>query len=359
MGSKAFSVALAIVALASTADANVGRSRFPGTRATEPAGALREIAIEREELVFDLWPLVDGRSANVSATYHLDNRSAASVTARLVFVSGAHVERGIDVTFDGSRVSGTWLHEDELARLPASWNAPITTPAIGRDDTLGYETEENLATAFTIEIPPGRHELAVKYQALPQRNKSDSGGTMVHQLGYVLAPARDWGAFGTLDVTVDIPPGWLVATSPKLARKGDTLSGHFASLPADTIGITLQAPTSMLYAVLQIALPVLAIVVLVGGGFVLFWIGRRRRADDLRPLWPVSLPVSLCWSVAIGVSGSFAAVRSDLAIPPSQSARHGYGAAAGILLAVFVALIAIPIGMVIARAGSGAASRAK
>jgi hypothetical protein len=346
-------VTLAVaVALAAPAHANVGRAHFPGTRTTEPTG-LREIAIEHEELRFDLRPLGDRGEALVSATYHLDNRSAAIVTAPLVFVSGAPMDRATAVTFDGSSVRGDFLGEAQVAALPPSWSAPISTPAFGGGEALPYETDHDVAVAFTLAIPPGSHLLAVTYKALPQRNKSSSGGTLVYQLGYVVAPARDWGSFGALEVSVDLPPGWLVATSPSLARTGDTLRGRFPSLPADTLGITLQAPTGPLHAALQLALPLLSLLVLVGGAIALFAIGRtRRRADDLRKVWPISLPASLFWALAIATSGGFTAIRSDLAIPEGQSAAHGYGGAFGILFAIFLGLLFIPIGVLIAHAGS-------
>jgi hypothetical protein len=93
-----FVLAILALVLADPAGANVGRTHFPGTRTTEPTG-LREIAIEREELSFDLRPLGAHDQAKVSASYHLNNTSVATVTAPLVFVSGASVAGGIDVAF--------------------------------------------------------------------------------------------------------------------------------------------------------------------------------------------------------------------------------------------------------------------
>jgi len=39
----------------------------------------------------------------------------------------------------------------------------------------------------------------------------------VWQLGYVLAPAREWGGFGRLDVRVELPRGWEAAATLLLA----------------------------------------------------------------------------------------------------------------------------------------------
>ena len=343
-------LALAVV----PAHANVGKRTSEGTRGSEPTG-LHDIAIEHEQLGFDFRPLAAGDNARVSVTYQLDNKSAATVTAALVFVSGSHVEHDVVVTFDRAPVLGDLATQQEL---PPAWKGPVSTPALDGDGTLGYETGRDVPTAFTLTIPPGRHELAVTYDAVPQRNRRPAGGTLVYQLGYVLAPARDWGAFGTLDVTIDVPAGWRVAVAPALARTGDTLHAQFTGLPADTIGITLQAPTGTLHAVLQVALPLLALLVIVGGGFGLFSFGRARRADDLRPLWPVSLPLSIGWAIAIAISGVCAAMRSEVAMPEHQSAAFGYGPVFGALLAIVLGLIAIPVGVVIARAGSRANARA-
>lgn len=342
---------LCMLAVAATAQANVGRSHFPGSRTTEPGG-LREIAIEHEDLRFDLRPIGEQGDAKVSATYHLDNRGTATVTAPLVFVSGAAVAGTIVVTSDGAAIRAESVAKDQP--LPPAWRPPLSTPAFDGDGTLGFETDDNHAFAFTLAIPPGRHQLAVTYSATPQRTKTHEGGTLIHQLGYVLAPARDWGSFGTLQVTVEVPPGWRIAASPPLARVGDTLRGTFPALPADTIGLTFRASTSTLHGILQFALPLFALIVLVGGGYLLFAFGRMRgrNPEDLRTLWPVSLPLSLLWAIAIGISGGFTAMRGELALPPGQSGSYGYDGLLGILVAILAAFVAIPAGLVIARIGA-------
>jgi hypothetical protein len=344
-------VALVAVVLAVPAHANVGRRYDEGSRNVEPLG-LKSVAIDHEDLRFDLRSLERGdRQASVSATYHLENRGADAVSAPLVFVGGGQMTV-VDITFDKAPIAGTRLDDAELAALPAAWRAPITTPAID-GEALAYATDDASAVAFALVIPSGRHELTVTYGAKTDWRKEHRSPTVVYQLGYVLAPARDWGAFGKLDVTVDVPSGWRVATSPALARSGDTLRGSFTGLPADTLGIAVRAPTSTLHEVLQYALPLLAVLVLVGGAFAMYRIGRARsRADDLRPLWPVSLPASLGWAVAIAVSGGFAGFRASLALPAAQDASSGYDGALVALLAFVVAIIAIPVGMLIARAGS-------
>lgn len=344
---------LVLLALAVPAYANVGRGRGEGAHLAEPGG-LREIAIEHEDLRFDLRPLVGGDGlARVSATYHLDHRGAAPVAAELVFVGGGPMT-SFDVALDGKPLASTDLDDARVAMLPPSWRTPASTPAIDGNEAPSYATTSFGASAFHVDIAPGKHELAVTYRALPQWVKSPHSATKLHQLAYVLAPARDWGSFGTLDVTVEVPADWRVATSWNLPRTGDTLRAHYTSLPADTFGITLQARAGVWHAILKYALPPLALLVLVGGGFVMFRIGRarRRKSDDLRPLWPTSLPASIVWAFAIAVSGGYAAMSQRLALPEGESAARGYGPALGILLACFIGLVAIPAGVLIARAGN-------
>jgi hypothetical protein len=342
-----------IAFLAAPAHANVGSRRGEGAVLSEPGG-LREVTIEHEELRFDLRPITGGeRLARVAATYHLDHRGTTPVTAQLIFVSGGPLH-AFQVAFDGVPLESLELSKAQIDALPAAWRAPIVMPDLDGGAPFAYEPPHMDAVAFSIVIEPGKHLLAATYRAPLAWSKSRSSPTIIRELGYILAPARDWGAFGTLDIVVDVPPAWRVATSPRLVRTGDTLRGRFPALPADTFGITLQARPGLAHQILEYVLPALALLVLLAGGFVMYAIGRARgrKISDLRPLWPVSLPAALVWAVAIAVSGGFAAISGSIALPEGESASHGYGPALGIMLAVFVALLAIPAGVLIARAGN-------
>jgi hypothetical protein len=346
-------VLLVLLALASPVFANVGKHWEEGAHIAEPGG-LKEIAIAHEALRFDLRGIADDPFAKVAATYDLDHRGAQPITAQLVFVAGANVA-DMDITLDGVRQTGVGrIDKQQVAALPASWRAQMTTPALGGGEALGYDTEEIGAFAFALTVTPGKHQLAVTYKAFAQWSKTRSSPTILHQLGYMLAPARDWAAFGTLDIVVEVPPGWEAATSPRLLRTDDTLRGQFPSLPADTFGITVRAPPGTLHRVLQILLPLLALVVFIGGIFVLRAIGRARgrQVENLGALWPVSLPVSLVWGIGIAVSGGLWAASGHLALPAGESGAYGYGPALGIVLAVFIGAVAIPAGVLVARAAN-------
>ena len=328
-----------LLAMVASAEANVGRRDFPGGPAGEPAG-LHAIAIEREELTFDLRPLAEGTPVRVTARYHLVN-SGEAVTAPLVFVTGVSDFDNVRVTLDGNAVSS---NPERLSDwLPASWAAPRTTPALDGGEALSYATEKTSSVSFALTIPAGRHELVVTYAARPQMTRSRAGGTLLWQLGYVLAPARDWGSFGALDVSVQVPSGWRAAVSPPLARGGDTLRAHFTALPADTLGISLQAPTGALHDVLQIALPLLLAIVVLGGIFAMYLIGRASRTRL------VAFAAAFAWAIAIAVAGGMTAMRASFALPPHQAAIYGYGPGLGVVGAILGAIVAIPIGYVLAR----------
>jgi hypothetical protein len=335
---------LVVVALAGTASANAAQPTIPGSPTSEPSG-LRDIAIACEELVLDLRPLAGDHPALVSATYHLANAGEAR-TESLVFVSGtwdrAHTER---VTFDGHDVPTT-LALDQQAHLPPSWRPPATTPELG-GTPFEYEVDAGTVFGFTLAIPPGDHTLVVHYEATPQQDLRASA-TIVWQLAYILAPARAWGGFGGLDVTVRIPDDWRIATSPPL---GDDLHATFAQLPADAIMLTAQARPGTLHVVLAVGLPLLLLVVFAGGIAGLRALGRTRRSS-LRPSWPVALLGGLVWGAAIATSGALAALASTFALPAGQEAHHGYGPGLGAAFAVLVGFVAIPIGFAITRAAS-------
>jgi hypothetical protein len=340
-----------VLAFAAPAHANVAQRNFPGTPLAEPGG-LRMIAIEREELTFDLRPLAEGGGVLVTATYHLDNRGSA-VTTPLVFVSGASKGGGeVDVQLDGVTARGAFATPEEVAALPATWRAPVTTPSLDGDAPIAYGADEAMAYTFTLEIPPGRHTLAVTYHARAELTRSHGGPTILWQLGYVLAPARDWGSFGTLDVIAHVPVGWEVAIAPALVRTGDTLRGTFSGLPADTIGITATASPGAAYTIALVARPVFLLVVVVGGIYVLFRIGRARgRSQNISGSGMFAFGWSLLWAVAIVAAGSFAAAARLIGVPDQQSAVHGYAVGFGVLFAILGGLIAIPIGFLIVKAG--------
>ncbi|HUZ02528.1 MAG TPA: hypothetical protein VMU89_19445, partial [Thermomicrobiaceae bacterium] len=256
------------------------------------------------------------------------------------------------VALDGQMVPS---RADETVSLPASWQPPSTTPGIGGQPPLDYQVAGGKsALDFSLTLAPGTHEISVVY---PAQATSYSGSSPARdwQLGYVLAPARQWASFGDLAVTVQLPHGWLAASDPPLARSGDTLAGTFQGIPADSLALTARypAPAPTHYGpALLIAVPVATLVLAGAVGHVL-----RRRG---RRIWWALLPALLfgaAWTVAVVV---VSASVDQPSVPDAQVAwTYGYGSG---MATVALALLALPAGMLLsvlaARLGRRVARRA-
>ena len=127
--------------------------------------------------------------------------------------------------------------------------------------------------AISLELPPGPSTLHVRYRA--RACGTAERRTVTWQLPYVLAPAREWGAFGRLEVTVHLPGGWEARSTPALEREGDTLRGSFTGLPADALLLATGPPVPPEYY-WAVHLPeILWVTLLVGGPLTCWWAGRR------------------------------------------------------------------------------------
>jgi hypothetical protein len=263
-----------LVLASARAEANVGSPWQGGSHVGEPAG-IDAIRIAREELVIDLRPLAADGLVAVTATYHLDNPADAK-RFDLVFATGS-ATADFRVALDDRPVPVTSAWS---ARLPASWRPPDSTPDFdGGELSYHFKGEWAPPAGFQLDLPPGRHDLVISYRADPVRYYRGEP-TIVNQLAYVLSPARTWGGFGGLDVTVHVAPGWRAAVTPAMPRAGDTLHATFPALPADAIALTAQAPAGA-YAPLRIATLVLLALVVLGGGFVVArWTRARERRRD-------------------------------------------------------------------------------
>lgn len=266
-----------------------------GSRIGEPAGALRDVFIEHETLRFDLRPLEKGRPVWVEAAYRVRNDGPARALD-LLFVANGLARGATSVTVDGRPVAST---PGAAGALPPSWRAPATTPAFdSAGATLPYEPRGEGTLAFRVRLPAGRHEIRVRYPAEASA-RSVNDLTPVWQLGYVLAPARDWGGFGGVEVRVQAPPRWRVATAPALRSEGGDLVGAWKDLPADALSISAQKPEPdagswyLLWAVATLTGLVLA-----------GWIGAKagaalgRKGKSAAWALPASAGLTLAWTAA-------------------------------------------------------------
>lgn len=324
----------------------------------EPAGGLRDVFVEHERLVVDLRPLAKAKPAIVEATYRTRNDGAAR-TLQLLFVA------------DGLRGAGeVWLDGRPVASrpvapgpLPASWRAPAETPALD-SGTLVYQAKNAGALAFQLPLPAGRHEIRVRYPA--QAAVYQTNELMpVWQLGYVLAPAREWGGFGQLDVRVELPRGWNAAATPRLRYEGDALVGSWRGIPADALALSVQEPaprTGWRYMLWMAFCAVGLWLCALAGHRAGVALGRRGRGAA----WalPATFALSLAWTLVamltlLAIPGWVAAAAEPFANRYVTS-RMSYSAGMGLILGIpFFPLIGTIAGQIGAVRGRRAAARAE
>ncbi|HEX8361226.1 MAG TPA: hypothetical protein VF613_14020 [Longimicrobium sp.] len=298
----------------------------------EPAGGLRDVFVEHERLNVDLRPLAKAKPAVVEATYRTRNDGAPR-TLDLLFVADGLRGAG-EVWLDGRPVASRRVTPGPL---PASWRAPATTPAPGRGEALEYQAKHAGALAFQLPLPAGRHEIRVRYPA--QASVFQTSGLMpVWQLGYVLAPAREWGGFGRLDVRVEVPKGWGAAATPALRHEGGALVGSWRGIPADALALSVQEPeprSGWRYGVWLAFCAVGLWLCVRGGRLAGEALGRRGRGAA----WalPVTMALATAWTIAaiitlLLIPEWIAAAAGPFANPYVLS-RMSYSSGMGLILA--------------------------
>ncbi|HEX5417930.1 MAG TPA: hypothetical protein VFZ25_19915 [Chloroflexota bacterium] len=336
-------VILALLATTGPSWANMANPYQEGDQVGEPTGDLRSVAIEHESLVMDLAPLALDSPARVSATYDVRNDGQPH-NLTLLFVATA---------LANDQKSGVWLDNQPVASevtptaLPDSWKPPKTTPGIGSGPDLPYYAGHGKQRGifFSLLLPAGRHQVRVEYDARASAVATLESPIRYWQLGYVLAPARNWESFGKLDLQVSVPPAWSLVSTLPLKREGDTFRGTFDGVPADTLALTVQAPVPPQpfsfdftpYA-FCVAIGLATVAGIASGRFL-----RRRSRSSLWAL-PVAAILAIVLAGLVGTS-SLIANPSVVAPPLQQSWIYGYGArgsreAEAALLVLFI----IPLG---------------
>ena len=326
--------------LPASAEANVGSPHYGGQIVAEPTG-LKDVAITRETLTIDLRPLAVKELAHVEAIYHLDNRGPERLL-ELLFVSGSRRMADFKVWLGDQPVPSAPASQ---AEVPKSWQPPKQTPGIHDARGLGYYPDRpgGERIAFSITLPPGPQTLKVRYQAEAAFYHRSDQATVYRQFAYVLAPAKDWGSFGGLDVAIHLPEGWQAAFTPEMAREGDVLRGSFADLPADAIALTVQAPIGVLYQPLVYGSQILLALVVLAGAIVCWRGGTSKRIRQHSP-WLRGFVLPVAWGLAIFAVGYFAIEGPSLAIPAFQENNYGYGKAFAMVGVILLSLIAAPVG---------------
>jgi hypothetical protein len=174
----------------------------------------------------------------VRAVYELRNEGPAQDVELQFVAAGMTEETPFEVHANGTTVPARFAAKHPV---PPTWSVPESTPTPdGETSSLTARTEANAVPSllFTVPMREGPNEVEVKYRAEPSMNSH--GRYWLYQTAYVLAPARGWESFGTLDVEVRVPEGHDVASSLELRPEGDYLRGSFEGIPADSFTIATQ-----------------------------------------------------------------------------------------------------------------------
>lgn len=335
---------VALLCAPAMARANISAPWHQGEPAAEPGGELAQLEVIGEQLAIDLRPLAHGAdrvTVPVHVRYQVRNRGQA-VTRELLFVTPGIA--GGQVLLDGKPVPGVEARAEEL---PEAWQNARTPDIDGGE--LEYEAAaETRVLAFALAFAAGaQHVIDIRYQLAP--GWYDTGDLYrSHQIAYLLAPARQWGGFGTLDVRVQLPAGWEAAAEPALERDGDVLAGRFQGLPADMLGVTARHPAELtwgwLFVIAGVALGLLAGVTLVRR------LGRLAASWRLAPALLAALAASLAAATALFALPMLGMLLWQALLDEAQLARHyfyGLTMTMYFLLGPAIGVIYVAIGMVL------------
>jgi hypothetical protein len=160
-------------------------------------------------------------------------------------------------------------HREEILD---AWRLPKEIPGIDSSEPFSRWNAMTLVR-FVIDLPTGTQTLAVSYRT--KAAGADEGyPTATWQFPYILAPARDWGGFGGLDVTVYFPEGWQYTTSPQLENEAGILRGKFNDLPADILLLAVRAPVGPELQRASVLYGGFFVLAVIGGGVLSWWGGR-------------------------------------------------------------------------------------
>jgi hypothetical protein len=211
-----------VLLLPAPAIANVKPRKPDNTPAVGEPKGIKDVIITRETLAVDLRPLVRGEAAHVEVIYYLNNHGPER-KFDLIFISdaaGPGLTGGPILPVTDFQV---WLGDRSVINMPAPASPNPT---------------------FSVVLRSGPQTLKVKYRARVRKEvKEDAFVARVSwRFVYMLAPAREWGDFGGLEVTMHVPEGWQAEGTPSLTRSGDKLLGKFEGLPADELVYDVHAP---------------------------------------------------------------------------------------------------------------------
>ncbi len=270
-------------------NANMAKPWQEGELVGEPTGDFRNLGIVWEKLNFDLRPLKDLGESTVTAIYQIRN-DGEEIPVELLFVSPG-IKTG-NITLDGKTIAGETVTNP---KLPPTWRSPSQVPKSGGGSIFYFASESsNSALKFKPTIPPGEHQIQVKYVVIP--SSYDYSTYKDYQVVYILAPAKNWAFFKRLEIEIKIPEKWKVATSLPMKSTGNILKATFNKIPADNLAI---ATTPHIPWYVSSIISLTPVVFYIGGLIAARWIGEAttRKTDELK----VRLLIGLLVAIPLGI----------------------------------------------------------
>lgn len=243
--------AIAILLFQSAVLPNAAPPFRPGDQLGELWGNLEPLEIVEETLAIDLRPLEVGKEAKITATYSIQNRGPSESVELLFIAPNAFSDRTSEtvatVTLDDAPISYQMVREFPV---PEEWQVPSQVPAAfpfpDRPDQMlsynSYDFRGETGFKFVAEFPEAPSRLQVAYDMIPSTHQS---GRFYwdYQIVYILAPAKAWKDFGTLNVTVNYPPDWHISTTlPMTETEPGLLTAQFDGIPANYLAVTSVPP---------------------------------------------------------------------------------------------------------------------
>ncbi len=269
---------LTMVTIAGPASANMAAPTEPDIGTAVTFAHHNEIAVVSE--VLDI--VVNGATADITATYQMQNTTDTAVSTDSMFVSPHMEEGGVTVTANGQTVdftAETWHLEYDSQIETADWRYAVLRPS---ERTESYDWQSTCDTVtFTLDFAPGEaYDVVVSYTyglgGYPHLDFNAKNGL----LEYYLAPAAMWKDFQNLSINLtlaeDMPK--LVDSSVDFEKVGprqyrfvsDTLPEENLVIRIDenwvqNIASTLRSPYLMMniFMLAPLWLPVLLVAIVV------------------------------------------------------------------------------------------------
>lgn len=296
--------------------------------------------------------------AQVTAEYTLQNTTDKSVSLSLMYLSPNTKEFNAMLN---NEPLVTKVGSIDPKDLPADWKVPnqVLDPLDGEYELradIGYGS----LTPYTFDITVGAKQEATLHMEATQLLGFDAARHMnvIRHFAYLLAPAKNWAGFGTLNITVVVANNQIFTSNPPLTEQSRdahtiTYTGSFNGIPADALRVATISNQNLWLGSSAIVTIIPNAIVGFLAGLIGFALGhlfvRNRRAIG----WEATL--SGCLGIFISAILGFISalivsyIASRIFDYPEFAGSYGFGFEIlfGILLGVFLAIIVSFFGGVI------------